>query len=64
MPIKLKPLTFICGGCDWKKTVAPKSDALKPGDRFSHCPKCGSGDLSIRRATGWEKLWIGIWLEN
>ena len=50
MPIKPKPFTFVCDDCGWKKTVAPRSDALGPDDLFAHCPKCGSEALSHRRA--------------
>lgn len=41
MPIKPGPFTFVCEDCHWKKTVAPRSDALLPGDGFATCPKCG-----------------------
>ena len=50
MPIKPKPFTFVCDECGWKKNVAPRSDALGPGDWFAHCPKCGNEALSHRRA--------------
>lgn len=50
MPIKPEPLTFMCDECGWKKTVAPRSDVLGPGDWFACCPKCGSEALSHRRA--------------
>lgn len=52
MPIKPRPFTFVCCECGWKKTVAPLSDALGPGERFKQCPKCGSEPLKIR-AAGW-----------
>ena len=41
MPIKPRPFTFVCEDCKWKKTIAPRSDALMPGDWFATCPKCG-----------------------
>ena len=41
MPIKPRPFTFICEDCNWKKTIAPRSYALMPGDWFATCPKCG-----------------------
>lgn len=31
MPIRSKPVTYSCAKCGWKKTVWPKSDALRPG---------------------------------
>jgi len=30
MPIKPRPFTFVCEDCKWKKTIAPRSDALMP----------------------------------
>ncbi len=32
MPIKPRPFTVVCEDCHWKKTVAPRSDALMPGE--------------------------------
>ncbi|MDN5392561.1 MAG: hypothetical protein L0G00_06250 [Pseudomonas sp.] len=52
MPIKPRPLTFVCSECGWKKTVAPRSDALGPGEWFKQCLKCGSESLKVRGA-GW-----------
>ena len=52
MPIKPRPFTFVCGECGWKKTVAPRSDVLGPGEWFMQCPKCGSEALKMR-AVGW-----------
>lgn len=52
MPIKPRPFTFVCEDCNWKKTIAPRSDALMPGDWFVTCPKCGSTALKMR-AAGW-----------
>lgn len=52
MPIKSRPFTFECEACDWTKTVAPQSDALRPGEWFGQCPKCGSKALKMRTA-GW-----------
>ena len=52
MPIKPRPFTFVCEDCKWKKTIAPRSDALMPGDWFASCPKCGSTALKMR-AAGW-----------
>lgn len=52
MPIKPRPFTFVCEDCNWKKTIAPRSDALMPGDWFATCPRCGSTALKMR-AAGW-----------
>jgi len=56
MPIRPQPFTFTCSGCGWKKTVAPHSDALGPGDWFSRCPKCGNEALTMAPASALEKL--------
>jgi Zn finger protein HypA/HybF involved in hydrogenase expression len=50
MPIKPRPFTFVCEDCNWKKTVAPRSDALAAGEWFSACPKCGGTALKMRAA--------------
>lgn len=50
MPIKPHPMTYVCEDCGWKKTVAPRSDALGPGEWFARCPACGSEALTLRRA--------------
>lgn len=50
MPIKPKPFTLVCEDCNWKKTIAPRGDALRPEDLFVVCPRCGSTDLKMRQA--------------
>ncbi|KAA0944577.1 hypothetical protein FQ186_17545 [Pseudomonas sp. ANT_H14] len=57
MPIRPKPYTFVCGGCGWHKTVAPRSDALGRQDWFECCPACGKDGLERRLAGQWEG-WI------
>jgi Zn finger protein HypA/HybF involved in hydrogenase expression len=52
MPVKPKPFTCECEACGWRKTVAPRSDALRPGEWFDACPKCGGKALEMR-AAGW-----------
>ncbi len=52
MPITPKPFTLVCEDCNWKKTIAPRSDALRPGEWFVVCPRCGSTALRVR-AAGW-----------
>ena len=47
-----EPYTYRCSDCGWRKTLAPKSDALMPGDFFSACPVCQSPDLQREQATG------------
>lgn len=44
------PRTFICRRCGWTRTVAPRSDALMPGEGVHRCPVCGNGELSSERA--------------
>nr|WP_225923548.1 MULTISPECIES: DNA repair protein RadA [Pseudomonas] len=61
MPIKPRPFTFVCDECGWKKTVAPRSDALRPGDWFARCPKCGSEALSHRSADVFDRT-VAEWL--
>lgn len=52
MPIKPKPFMLVCEDCNWKKAIAPRSDALRPGECFFVCPWCGGTDLKMREA-GW-----------
>lgn len=46
MPISPGPLMYTCPSCGWSKTVAPKSDALMPGDHYAACPKCQHSPLN------------------
>ncbi|MDR1646503.1 MAG: hypothetical protein LBR88_00460 [Zoogloeaceae bacterium] len=59
MPIKPHPTTYKCPACGWSKTVAPRSDALGPGDLFSACPECGNEKLVAHPATLIERLLSG-----
>jgi hypothetical protein len=43
--------------CGWKKTVAPKSDALMPGEYFIRCPVCESEAIRQQPASYFEILW-------
>ena len=44
--IKPPACSYKCLSCEWKKIVAPKSNALILGmDVFESCPKCGSTDF-------------------
>lgn len=52
MPVRPRPFTYECEGCGWTKTVAPRSDALVPGEWFEVCPQCGGRELKVR-AAGW-----------
>lgn len=51
MPIRPEPIAFSCPACGWSKTVAPRSDALKPGEYFDKCPVCGHEELSMQSKT-------------
>jgi Zn finger protein HypA/HybF involved in hydrogenase expression len=51
MPVRPRPMTYTCPACRWAKTVAPRSDALKPGEFFSCCPVCGHESLDVRAAS-------------
>lgn len=50
MPIAPPPTTYTCLACGWSKTVAPRSDALGPGDYYRACPKCAHAPLATSRA--------------
>ena len=50
MPIPPPPTTYSCPACHWSKTVAPRSDALMPGEFFSACPRCRHAPLDRKRA--------------
>lgn len=50
MPIKPHPIIWSCPSCGWSKTVAPRSDALAPGEHYDACPKCGEENLKAARA--------------
>ena len=51
MSIRPFPTTYTCSTCGWSKTVAPRGDALMPGDFFDACPKCGHAPLESKGAT-------------
>ncbi len=44
----------------WSKTVAPRSDALGPGDLHHACPRCGCKDLQVQAANPTQVLlaWV------
>ena len=50
MPKPPVPTTYTCPSCGWSKTVAPRSDALMPGDFFDACPACGRAPLETKDA--------------
>ena len=56
MPIPPPPKTYQCPTCGWSKTVAPRSDALTPGDYFGACPGCGHAPLDVQPATALQAL--------
>ena len=51
MPIPPSPATYTCPACHWSKTVAPRSDALMPGEFFSACPHCRHAPLDRKTAS-------------
>ena len=50
MPIPQSPVIYSCPACHWSKTVAPRSDALMPGDFFNTCPACCHAPLATKKA--------------
>ena len=50
MPIHPTPMHYRCPACGWSKTVAPRSDALGPGDFYSDCPQCQHSPLQVQPA--------------
>ncbi len=52
MPIRPAPMYYTCPACHWSKTVAPRSDALGPGDFYSACPQCHHSPLESGPAGG------------
>jgi hypothetical protein len=52
MPMKPRPFTYVCEERGWKKTVAPRSDAMVLGEWLDRCSKCGSKTLKIQ-TPGW-----------
>ena len=49
MPIPPPPTTYRCPKCHWQKTTTPRSDALAPGDIYTHCPLCRHQPLETRK---------------
>lgn len=60
MPIPPLPTTYTCPACHWSKTVAPRSDALMPGEYFSACPRCRHAPLDRKRASAVEATLDGL----
>lgn len=60
MPIRPRPCTYVCTQCHWKKTVAPASDALRPGEYFGACPACGNTELEQRAPSLMELALINL----
>lgn len=52
MPFPPPPMTYTCSKCGWRKTTAPKSDALMPGDHYTACPSCGHTGLKVKVVSG------------
>lgn len=60
MPIRPQPCTYHCKQCGWKKTVAPQSDALLPGEFFSACPMCANASIERKPPTALERALIRL----
>ncbi|MNF67250.1 hypothetical protein D3C84_490560 [compost metagenome] len=56
MPIRPAPITLTCPKCNWQHTLAPRSDAIFPGEWPEHCPRCRHDQLQKRAATWMETL--------
>ena len=63
MPVKPSPFTLRCPKCGWKKTVAPQSDVLSPGDFLRKCEKCWNADL-VMQQTGGITATLEKWLKK
>ena len=48
MAIRPSPMHYRCSACNWGKTVAPRSDALGPGDFYRAYPQCGHQPLDVQ----------------
>lgn len=44
------PMHYHYPACHWSKTIAPRNDALGPGDLHHACTRCGCKDLQVRDA--------------
>ena len=49
MLIPPSPTIYTCTVCGWSKTVAPRGDALMPGEHFSGCPRCSHSPLDKKK---------------
>lgn len=58
--IKPEPYVYKCPSCKWEKVVAPKSDALTPGDYFESCPECGNMELKMEPLNYLYRLWFSL----
>lgn len=60
MPIKPKPFIYVCPSCGWRKTVAPRSDVLLPGEYYDYCPICGTTPLKKKELKSLTALGIEL----
>ena len=59
MPVRPAPRHYHCPACGWRKTVAPRSDALLPGDFYGACPECRHTPLDSSAASTLEGVLAG-----
>ncbi|RWU24024.1 hypothetical protein DM813_09415 [Pseudomonas alkylphenolica] len=63
MPIRPRPFRLECEACGWRKTIAPRSDALMPGEWYERCPKC-NGVVTFKALEGPVQQFIAKWLAS
>ena len=54
MPIRPQPMRVRCPHCHWHTIVAPRSDAIRPSEWVTQCPRCGHDDLERTSLPSWQ----------
>lgn len=54
MPIRPQPMRVRCPHCHWHTIVAPRSDAIRPREWVTQCPRCGHDDLERTPLPTWQ----------
>lgn len=62
MCIPTRPVIYHCPRCHWTM-LSTGSDAIVPGEPYTHCPDCGSADLQRTRLPSWRCGLIGALLK-